>query len=74
VRWLFQKTGWADWCTIEYSTDQTTWKFAGDASNPHAGVWYDRLINRNIRYVRFVFLNINDDPKMGGLAEVQLYP
>jgi hypothetical protein len=24
--------------------------------------------------VRFVFLNINDDPKMGGLAEVQLYP
>ena len=74
VRWLFQKTGWADWCTIEYSTDKTTWKFAGDASNPHAGVWYDRLINRNIRYVRFVFLNINDDPEMGGLAEVQLYP
>ena len=74
VRWLFQKNGWADWCTIEWSNDKITWNFAGDASNPTAGVWNERLINRTFRYVRFVFLNPNDDAKLGGLAEVQLYP
>lgn len=73
VRWLFQRS-WADWCTIEWSNDRITWNFVGDASNPTAKVWYERLINRKIRYIRFVFLNPDKDPKLGGLAEVQLYP
>lgn len=74
VTWLFQRTGWADWCTIEWSNDRIAWNFLADASNPTAKVWYERLVNRKIRYVRFVFLNPNDDDKLGGLAEVRCFP
>ena len=74
VQWLFQRTGWADWCTVEWSNDRVKWEFLADASNPTAKVWYERLVNRKIRYVRFVFLNPNKDAKLGGLAEVRCFP
>jgi hypothetical protein len=74
ITWLFQRTGWADYCIIEWSNDKITWSFLADASNPTAKVWYERQVNRNIRYVRFVFQNPNRDAKLGGLAEVRLFP
>jgi len=74
VQWLFQRTGWADWCTVEWSNDRVKWEFLADASNPTAKVWYERLVNRKIRYVRFVFLNPDKDAKLGGLAEVRCFP
>jgi hypothetical protein len=74
VRWLLQKEGWSDWCTIERSTDKKTWTFVADSSELHAKVWYERLIGTKLRYLRFSFTNVNNDTYMGGLAEVQLYP
>jgi hypothetical protein len=74
VTWFFRRSGWADWCTIEWSNDRVNWTFLADASNPASGIWYERLAQRKLRYVRFVFQNPNKDAKLGGLAEVRCFP
>jgi hypothetical protein len=74
VTWLFRRTGWADLCTVEWSNDRVNWTFLADASKPYAGVWNERLVQRKIRYVRFVFGNPGKSPKLGSLAEVRCFP
>ena len=74
VKWFFGRAGWADYCTIEGSTDKLRWWFIGDASVPTAGIWYERLVNREARYIRFVFNNPDGLDYLGGLAELQVWP
>lgn len=74
VKWIFAREGWADWCTIEGSTDKVKWYFIGDASVPTAGLWEERLVNRRAKYIRFVFNNPDDLDILGGLAEIQVWP
>ena len=74
VKWFFARAGWADYCTIEGSTDKLSWWFIGDASVPTAGIWYERLVNRQARYIRFVFSNPDGLDYLGGLAELQVWP
>lgn len=74
VRWLFAESGFADAMTIALSADGATWTTVASVGNAPALAWQALTVGRSARYVRFAFANPNRDPKLGALAEVQLWP
>jgi subtilisin len=76
IRWVFGATGMADSFSIETSNDLVTWKKVTTKSNKPVGVWQEAATRSGTtaKYVRFTFTNPNGDLKLGGIAEIQLWP
>jgi hypothetical protein len=74
IRWLFKETGYADLMRVQVSTDRATWTTIGRFGNAPALQWQGVAYQTQARYVRFRFSNPNRDPKLGSLAEVQVWP
>jgi hypothetical protein len=72
VRCRFARSDTADAANVEISRDKRTWQTIGTFSNPPAGKWLKLPVDAPGRYVRFSFTNPNRDPKIGGLAEVEV--
>ncbi len=73
VRWMFKRTGFADRFRIQVSNDGQTWTTLATRRNAaKAGAWQSLPVTVEGRYVRFLFTNPNDDPKLGFLGEVQI--
>lgn len=74
IRWVFAETGLADQMDVQVSNDLAAWTTLGTFGNAPAGSWQNLEITASGRYLRFVFHNPNRDPKLGSLAEIQLWP
>jgi hypothetical protein len=73
VRYSFARSDLADAVKIEISTNKRDWQTVATLSNPPAGEWQEVSVGTSTRYVRFSFTNPNKDPKIGGLAEVEVW-
>ncbi|HEV2066211.1 MAG TPA: discoidin domain-containing protein [Thermomicrobiales bacterium] len=73
VRWGFNAAGLADQFTVDTSSDGQTWSRVGTFGNGQKFTWYGIALGRQGRYVRVTFTNPNGDPKIGYMAEIQLW-
>ena len=73
IRWLFAVTGMADDMQIQVSADRVNWRTVARPNNAPAGVWRSlTTASTSGRYVQFFFSNPNSEPKLGGIAEVEI--
>ncbi|HEV2107818.1 MAG TPA: S8 family serine peptidase, partial [Thermomicrobiales bacterium] len=73
IRWQFRVSGYADRMYIQISSTGTSWSTLGTRTNATAGTWQSLSTTASARYVRFYFTNPNKDPRLGYLAEVEVY-
>jgi hypothetical protein len=76
VRWLGAPEGLSGTLRIEVSTDGKRWnKLAGVAQNA-TDTWQELWLKQSVdaQYVRFTFTNPTGEPRLGGLAEVEIRP
>jgi hypothetical protein len=73
IRWKFTRIGFADRFRIQVSDDGQAWTTLATRRNaPKAGAWQSLTTSASGRYVRFLFTNPNDDPRLGYLSEVEV--
>lgn len=70
IKWVFRKSGFADYVSIRGSLDGSTWTTLKVVGNAPAKQWQTLPTTASARYVRFVFRNPNGDANLGYLAEV----
>jgi subtilisin len=74
IRWVYGTPDIGDALTIEVSNDKVTWTPVHTAGNAPVGEWQVATFSGlSPKYVRWRFDNPNDDPVVGGLAEVEIY-
>ena len=73
IRWVFRRTGFADYLSIRGSVDGATWTTLKVEGNAPAGEWQTLKTTATARYVRLVLRNPNLDPSLGYLAEVAIH-
>ncbi|CAA9544379.1 MAG: hypothetical protein AVDCRST_MAG70-382 [uncultured Thermomicrobiales bacterium] len=73
IRWQFRVSGYADRMYIQVSNTGTSWSTLARRSNATAGTWQSVATTTSARYVRFYFTNPNSDPRLGYLAEIEIY-
>jgi hypothetical protein len=74
IRWVFGEAGIGDYFEIEGSNNLLTWEYITKRNGKPVGIWQEKTLSKNYRYVRFRFANPNGDPVLGGLGEIQLLP
>jgi hypothetical protein len=74
IKWKFNRTGFADYFEIQVSNDRQSWTTIGAGTNAPSNTWQSFARKTSARYVRFLFRNPNNDPKLGFLSEVRVYP
>ncbi len=75
IRWVFGLFGYADRFYVETSNDQITWKKLAKKYNKPVGQWQEfNPSNITAKYVRFRFENPYNEERLGGIAEVQVWP
>jgi len=80
VRWLVAADGLAGRMRIEFSTDGKRWQQAAEVKEATTGdqeasaSWQEWRLKQPMtaRYVRVVFTHPNGDPRLGGLAELEV--
>lgn len=74
IRWKFNAVEYADKYRVQVSNDGVNWTTLKTRSNPSAAnTWTSLTCDTTARYVRYYFLNPNNDPNVGWLSEVQIY-
>jgi hypothetical protein len=76
VRWLAAPEGLSGTLRVEVSTDGKQWQKAAGVGQDTTDAWQERRLKQAVeaRYVRLVFKNPNQEPRLGGLAEVEVWP
>ena len=76
IRYVFAsgQGGYADSWQIQVSNDRVNWKNVANRGNASPKSWKEQVVNVAALYVRFLFSNPNGDPKLGGIAEVEILP
>ena len=75
IRWVFGLFGYADRFYVETSNDQITWKKLAKKYNKPVGQWQEfNPTTITAKYVRFRFENPYNEERLGGIAEVQVWP
>jgi hypothetical protein len=70
IKWVFRRTGFADYLSIRVSLDRSSWTTLRVVGNAPAREWQALATTATARYIRFYFRNPNGDPDLGYLAEV----
>jgi uncharacterized protein YkwD len=74
IRWQFSRLGYADRFRIQISADGTAWQTLATRGNADAaGLWQALTTTAVGRYVRFSFVNPEEDYRLGYLSEVRIY-
>jgi cell division septation protein DedD len=74
IRWIFGEYGIADRYWIETSNDLVNWTRIAKRTNKPVGQWQEAPVNNiTAKYVRFRFDNYKNDPRVGGIAEIQVW-
>ena len=74
IRWVYGTADIGDDLTIQVSNDKATWTDVHTAGNAPAGEWQAvNLTDVGGKYIRWLFRNPNNDPVIGGLAEIEVY-
>jgi subtilisin family serine protease len=74
IRWVYGTADIGDDLTIQVSNDKATWTDVHTAGNALVGEWQAvNLTNISGKYIRWFFRNPNNDPVIGGLAEIEVY-
>jgi hypothetical protein len=76
VRWLAAPEGLSGTMRVEVSTDGKQWQKAAGVGQDTTDAWQELRLKQavEVRYVRLVFTNPNQEPRLGGLAEVEVWP
>lgn len=74
IRWQYGIAGFADQWQVQISNDRRRWKTIAEPGNGDVGIWYAVDVNAEARYIRLLFSNPNDDPQLGGIAEIEVIP
>lgn len=73
VRYQFRLAGYADRFYIQFSSNGTSYTTLSTRGSPPAGQTQTVNVATSAPYVRFYFVNPNDDPRLGFLAEVDIF-
>jgi hypothetical protein len=75
VRWLVAPDGLAGEMQVAVSPDGKRWKSVAGEQQASGGTWQELRLNRAVdaRYVRLSFTNPTGEPRLGGLAEVEVW-
>ena len=73
IRWVFGEYGIGDYFEIEGSNNLVTWEYITKRNGKPVGVWQEKTLKKNYRYIRFRFVNKKNRVVLGGLAEVQVW-
>jgi subtilisin len=74
IRWVSGTADIGDDLTIQVSNDKATWTDVHTAGNAPVSEWQAvNLTNISGKYIRWLYRNPNNDPVIGGLAEVEIY-
>jgi hypothetical protein len=74
ISWLSGPGGLAGSLHISVSTDNETWTDLPHETLAPAGEWQELAVGANVRYIRFVFVNDDGLPVVGGVAELKVWP
>jgi hypothetical protein len=76
VRWLEAADGLAGRMDVAVSTDGKRWKKAAGEEQEATGAWQELQLKHSVeaRYVRVRFTTPTEERRLGGLAEVEVYP
>jgi hypothetical protein len=76
VRWLVAPDGLAGAVHIAVSRDGKRWTRAAGVAKDASDAWQELRLKHAVdaRYVRLVFTNPTHEPRLGGLAEVEIRP
>jgi hypothetical protein len=71
IEWMWSQAGAADAFTVEVSAGKGRWITIATPGEAPVGQWTGVTLERDTRFVRFVWRNPNGDGQLGHLAEVR---
>ena len=74
IRWLNGDGGVAGTLHVSVSTDNENWTELTIDYGSAPGEWQELAIGGSVQFVRFVFVNDDGLPAVGGIAELEIWP
>ncbi len=74
VRWQVGPEGLAGTLHVSVSTDNENWTDLTIDNIASPGEWQELAVDMNVQYIRFVFVNDDGLPTVGGIAEIEIWP
>lgn len=74
LRWQNGDGGLAGTLHVSVSTDNENWTELTVDTIAAPGEWQELAIDASVQYVRFVFVNDDGLPAVGGIAELEIWP
>jgi hypothetical protein len=74
ISWLSDSAGLTGTLHISVSTDNETWTDLPLDNLAPPGEWQELMVDANVRYIRFVFVNDEGFASVGGVAELRVWP
>jgi len=74
LRWQNGDGGLAGTLHVSVSTDNENWSELTIDSSAAPGEWQEVAIDASVQYIRFVFVNDDSLPAVGGIAELEIWP
>lgn len=74
VRWQVGASGVAGTLHVSISTDNENWTDLTVESVGAPGEWQELAVGSTAQYIRFVFVNDEGLPAVGGIAEIEVWP
>jgi hypothetical protein len=74
IRWQVGPEGLAGTLHVSVSTDNENWTDLPIDTIASPGEWQEITVDANVQYIRFVFVNDDGLPVVGGIAEIEVWP
>ena len=74
IRWQLGSDGLAGTLHVSVSTDNENWTDLTIDSVASPGEWQELFVDASVQYIRFVFVNDDGLPAVGGIAEIEVWP
>jgi hypothetical protein len=74
LRWQVGADGLAGTLHVSVSTDNENWTELTVDNIATSGEWQELSVDASVQYIRFVFVNDEGLPVVGGIAEIEAWP
>ena len=74
IRWQVGAGGVAGTLYVSVSTDNENWTEQTVDTVAAPGEWQELSVGASVQYIRFVFVNDDGLPAVGGIAEIEVWP
>jgi hypothetical protein len=74
IRWQIASEGLSGTLHVSVSTDNENWTDLTVDTIAAPGEWQELPVDASVQYIRFVFVNDDGLPVVGGIAEIEVWP